>query len=347
MANSNQIQVRAENILTLIETRKEQIQALLPPDADYNRMKWVVMNQLRRNPKLFNCTSASIINCVMQSAQTGLELDDMRGLAYMIPYGDTAQFIPGYKGFIDLAYRSGKVKDIWAAIVYENEKHTYREGIDRKLEHDPLPPDKRGEMIAVYAVAQMIDGAGAFAWLWKYDIEKIKKSAKKPKDKTKPWLWETHEEEMIKKTAIRRLAKTANISIEFSKSATLDERADLGLSTQEIFGDDEATEDIPGKPVVAPPEEIPDAEIKEPSPLGKAGFNSANKEEEDAYSQIIDLSITMEYNELQISSMDSMLKRDGVFKALDAMRGAYNVWLKQQLSGTTPDTTVGNGAAKK
>jgi recombination protein RecT len=319
--DGNAIVQRAKNVIALIEERKDQIKVLLPPEINYERMKWVVMNQMRRNPSLFSCTPQSIINCVMQGAQVGLEFDDIRGLAYMIPYGDQAQFIPGYKGLIELAYRSGKVRDIWAAIVYSNEQYTYREGMDRKLEHTPLSPEKRGVPVGVYAAAMTTDGLGAFAWLWIEDVEKIKKSSKASKNG--PWV--THEEEMIKKTAIRRLAKTVNISPAFTKAAALDERADLGLSTRELFGEDEIDGDLPGKPMVTPPaakDEQPEAAATPPTDVPEKDV--------DKHTQLSDM-----MNEMNLSALDTkretanrMVKEQGVDAALKFMGETYEVWLK-------------------
>lgn len=56
---------------------------------------------------------------MMQAAQLGVEPNTPIGQAYLIPYGNQVQFQLGYKGLIDLAYRSGEVQSIQAHEVHE------------------------------------------------------------------------------------------------------------------------------------------------------------------------------------------------------------------------------------
>lgn len=330
---------KAKGIITMIDQRKDQIKALLPPDINYDRMKWVVMNQMRRKPELFMCRPQSIINCVMQSTQLGLEMDDIRGLAYMVPYADEATFIPGYKGLIDLAYRSGMVKDIYADIVYENEPYKLGRGTDKVLEHTPLPPSKRGNRLAVYAVAIMNDGYRAFAWLWMEEIEKIRKASKAKKG---PWLdWE---EEMIKKSAIRRLSKTVNISPAFTKAAAIDERVDMGLNASEIFYENEVVNTREGgKPDVEMPkakQEPTDAEIVDQ-------VKPATPEEEQQYTEIVENTIEMQYSEKQIADIEAMIKNDGMAAAYEKVNKEHAEWKSAKSTGTKKGTTSANGTQGK
>lgn len=328
---------KAQNIISMIDQREKQIRALLPPDINYDRMKWVVMNQMRRKPELFACKPMSIINCIMQSTQLGLELDDIRGLAYMVPYGEEATFIPGYKGLIDLAYRSDKVEDIYADIVYENEHYKLGGGTDKVLEHTPLPPSKRGERLAVYAVAVMKNGYRAFAWLWMDEVEKIKRASKAKKG---PWVeWE---EEMIKKSAVRRLSKTVNISSAFTKAAALDERADMGLNASELFDENEVVGHEGGKPDVdipQPKQEPAEAEIVEPKPV--------TPEEEQQYTQIVDMTIAMKYDDKQIADTDAMIKEKGMAAAFEHVTGEFKKWESAQSAGTTKGTTPASGTGAR
>jgi recombination protein RecT len=67
--------------------------------------------------------------------------------------------------------------------------------------------------------------------LWAEEVEDVKKSSKAGNFGP----WKTHEDEMWRKTAIRRLAKYLPLSVEFAKAAAVDELADAGISTQEYF----------------------------------------------------------------------------------------------------------------
>lgn len=233
-------QQQTQTIRTLLEKSKAQLAMALPKHLSVDRLIRVAMTSIQRTPDLLKCDPVTLIGAVMQSAQLGLEPDGILGHAYLIPFKNTkkgiyeVQFMPGYKGLIDLARRSGQVVSIGAHVVYENEDFNLAFGTDEILKHTPLPPSTRGNKKGVYAVAKLKDGSVHFEYLWAEEVEAIKKTSK-AKD-FGPWV--TNEEEMWRKTAIRRLAKYLPLSVEFAKASAVDELADAGLSTQELFDSD-------------------------------------------------------------------------------------------------------------
>src|SRR5690606_12736048 len=70
---------------------------------------------------LSKCEPLSIISAAVVSASLDLPLDPNLGFAYVIPYGEKAQFQIGYKGLIQLAQRSGQYKTINVSEVYDGE----------------------------------------------------------------------------------------------------------------------------------------------------------------------------------------------------------------------------------
>lgn len=72
----------------------------------------------------------------------------MIGQAYLIPFRNhgrmECQFQLGYKGLIDLAYRSGEVSIIQAHTVYENDDFQYELGLDPTLRHVPARSNRGG-----------------------------------------------------------------------------------------------------------------------------------------------------------------------------------------------------------
>ena len=78
---------------------------------------------------------------MIQSSQLGLYVDGVLGHAYLVPYWNgkekrrEVQLIPGYKGLIDLARRSGSVESISARVVYKNDDFDFEYGLDDR----PLP----------------------------------------------------------------------------------------------------------------------------------------------------------------------------------------------------------------
>ena len=236
MTNLPAVKNPRNNIRALLEKSKAQIAMALPKHLTADRIIRVAMTSIQRTPKLLDCDPKSLIGAIIQSAQLGLEPDGVLGHAYLIPYGNQVQFIPGYKGLIDLARRSGQVVSIGSHVVYSNEKFSLKFGFDETLEHEPLAPSQRGDRKGVYAVARLKDGSVHFEWLWSEEVEAVKtQSLKKMKRPSGPWI--DNEDEMWRKTAIRRLAKYLPLSVEFAKAAAVDELADAGISTQEYFDD--------------------------------------------------------------------------------------------------------------
>lgn len=211
------------NVANLLAMNMKAIQSCLPKHMTPERMCRVALQTIRRTPQLMNCTPESLVAAIVEASSLGLELD-LRGQAYLVPYKNSVTLIPGYKGLMDLAYRSGRVTNIYAEVVCENDHFAFALGLAPKLEHTPNLED-RGALKAVYAVARVKDADPAFVVLGKTEIDKIRKASKA--SGSGPWVqWE---EEMWKKTAIRRLCKYLPLSPEIQKAIALDEAADAGV----------------------------------------------------------------------------------------------------------------------
>ena len=81
------------------------------------------------NPNLSKCDAGTILSAGLMAQSLNLPLHQGLGFAYLVPYGDKAQFILGYKGYIQLAFRANCYSDFGAEPVYEGEfvgydKHT-------------------------------------------------------------------------------------------------------------------------------------------------------------------------------------------------------------------------------
>lgn len=104
---------------------KKQLAAALPKHLTADRMARIAATEIRKNPELLRTTPESFMGAVMQGAQLGIELGSALGQAYLVPYGDTCQFILGYRGMIDLARRSGQVLSLNAYVVHERDDFSY------------------------------------------------------------------------------------------------------------------------------------------------------------------------------------------------------------------------------
>lgn len=222
-------QQKISSIRTLLDKSKQQIRMALPSHLSPDRMLRITMTSIQKNPDLLDCTQESLLGAIIQSAQLGLEPDGVLGHAYLVPYGKVCTFIPGYKGLLQLARRSGEISTILAEVVHSKDVFEFELGINPKLRHIPTDQEDEGDFIAAYAVAKLKDGGVQFVVMRKNAIEKIRKrSASGNKGP-----WSSDFEEMAKKTVLRRLCKLLPCSVEMERAVALDERAEIGLP-QEI-----------------------------------------------------------------------------------------------------------------
>ena len=114
-------------IVSQIKAMNGAIARALPSVMTPERFSRIAVSALSTTPKLAECHPMTFVGAMMTAAQLGLEPNTPLGQAYLIPYwnGKTkrleCQFQLGYKGMIDLAYRSGQIVSIQANVVYEND----------------------------------------------------------------------------------------------------------------------------------------------------------------------------------------------------------------------------------
>ena len=158
-----------------IKSMEGEIKKALPSVITPERFTRMVLSALSVNPKLAACTPKSFLGAMMSAAQLGLEPNTPLGQAYLIPYNNhgvaEVQFQIGYKGLIDLAYRSGEVEVVQSQIVYENDKFECQYGLEPKLVHVPADTD-RGDPVKVYAVFKTKSGGYGFEVMSMEDCRK-------------------------------------------------------------------------------------------------------------------------------------------------------------------------------
>jgi recombination protein RecT len=208
-----------------IKSMEGEIKKALPSVITPERFTRMVLSAISTNPKLASCTPASFLGAMMSAAQLGLEPNTPLGQAYLIPYKnrgvDEVQFQLGYKGLIDLAYRSGEVELVQAHVVYENDTFECEYGLEPKLVHKPADSD-RGEPIKVYAMFKTKSGGYGFEVMRMDDVRRhAEKYSQAYKSGFSPW--KSNFEEMAKKTVLKRVLKYAPLKSDFVKAVVQDE----------------------------------------------------------------------------------------------------------------------------
>ena len=185
----------------------KQVEKALPKHLTPDRFVRIAITALTKTPKLKDCTKESLFNALLNLSQMGLEPDGYH--AHLIPYGNQCQLIIDYKGLVDLVMRSGKVANIHADVVCDNDTFVYNMGMVE--EHRIDLRKERGEVYAVYAVATFTDGSKKAEVMSRADVEAVRGRSKA--GRSGPWV--TDWNEMAKKTVFRRLSKWLPISPEF------------------------------------------------------------------------------------------------------------------------------------
>lgn len=253
--NKNQVAKKEKEMPTTmmgwIKGYENQIAKALPSVMTPERFTRIAMTAVTQNPTLGRCTPGSFIGALLTAAQLGLEPNTPLGQAYLIPFKNKgvleAQFQLGYRGLIELAHRSGELKNIEAHIVYENDEFEYELGLDPKLKHIPAMKN-RGGIAWVYAIYKLNSGGFGFEVMSFEDVEAHKKKYSKAANAGfSPW--KTSWEEMAKKTVIKRVLKYAPLKTDFVRAVTDDEStfnfsADDGGIIQETHFDEENIVDI-------------------------------------------------------------------------------------------------------
>ena len=213
-----------------IKQMEKEVKKALPSVMTPERFTRIVLSALSTNPKLAETTPQSFLGAMMTAAQLGVEPNTPLGQAYLIPYRNKGvmecQFQLGYKGLIDLAYRSGEISIIQAQVVYSEDSFTYSFGLEPTLKHIPAASD-RGEPVYVYAVFKTKEGGYGFEVM---SIEEIRSFAQKYSKAYDNGPWRTNFEEMAKKTVLKRVLKYAPLKTEFLRGLAQDETIKQELS---------------------------------------------------------------------------------------------------------------------
>lgn len=175
------------------------------------RFTRICLTAMRQTPKLAQCEPASILGAMMTCAQLNLEPNTPQGLAYLIPYNRECQFQVGYKGLMQLMYRSGAIASFNADVVYRQEVEQglfeYESGISPRISHkiDLLNPEARTgkpeDVIAAYAAVVLKTGEPIVRLVTKMEIDQARAL-----NRGNSPAWRDHYAAMAIKTAIKRLS---------------------------------------------------------------------------------------------------------------------------------------------
>ena len=221
-----------------IALRKDMMLPLLPKTLSYDKFEAMVIAAVGSNPKLLECDRASLLKACIQASELGLSLNPTLGEGDILQVWDNrsksyhAQFRPRYMGLMKLARQSGMIAKIEAEIVRENDEFLIQKGDEPRLEHR-IKLGNRGDKIGAYCVWTLKDGTKQFEVMDREQIIAIReRSSAKTKDGRVVGPWATDEDEMWRKTVVRRASKYMPRSTDaFANAVTLDNLHEAGHET--------------------------------------------------------------------------------------------------------------------
>ena len=127
-----------------------------------------LLSLAKQTPQLAACDPKTTLAAAMTAATLKLPINPNLGFAYIIPYGNQAQFQMGYKGFIQLAMRSGQYRTINAATVYEGQV----EDVDFITGEIVKGKKKSDRVIGYVAYFELLNGFSKTLYMPKEDMER-------------------------------------------------------------------------------------------------------------------------------------------------------------------------------
>jgi len=221
---------------------KPSVSQLMENEARAGQLLQMASAIVRRHPDLAECTATSFRAALEDAAVLGLLPTGLMNLGHIVAFRNKsgskdATFIAGYRGLVDIVYRSKKVAGLDVGLVHVDDGWRYSRGLTTALEHDPkftgvFTYDKRTELKCGYVTWwDVIDGRPVVQRHVVLNFEQLERIRRKSKmGDSGPW--RDDYEPMVYKALIRFATKTMALTPE--TDALLDrafsaEDAKLGL----------------------------------------------------------------------------------------------------------------------
>jgi len=224
VVSTNEIGKPAKSPVTqlsqFMEPLKKQMALALPKHLNADRLTRLILTEFSRNAKLQKCSFQSIAAAVMTASQLGLEIG-VNGQAYIIPYGTTATFVPGWKGLIDLCARAGR-STAWTGAVFDGDDFDWGLGDSPFIRHRPCGESDPTKLLYVYAVGRVNGAEWPIIECW--PAERIWKHRDKNNKVGSQHYSFNHPEMYARKVVLLQVLKYLPSSIELSAGIAIADR---------------------------------------------------------------------------------------------------------------------------
>lgn len=215
------------------DTYKNLINQTLGDEKKAQRFIASISSAVAVNPQLQNCDAGSILSGALVGEALNLSPSPQLGNYYLVPYGNKAQFQLGYKGYLQLAIRSGQYKRINVLAIKEGELLSYNP-LTEELQFNPIADERKrekAETIGYYASFELLNGfTKSLYWSKEKMEEHANKYSQGYRARKGHTFWEKDFDGMAFKTLIRQLiSKWGVMSLEMQEA----QRYDMGVIDKE------------------------------------------------------------------------------------------------------------------
>lgn len=223
-----------EQLKMSLQKMDTQFKAALPSHITTEKFTRVLMTAVSQTPALVEADRQSLFGACMKAAQDGLLPDGREGaiVTFNSNGAKIAQWMPMTAGLLKKMRNSGEIASITSQIVYSGDAFEYYiDDEGEHISHRPLMFGERGDRIGAYSLLKTKDGAIYIECMNAKQIMDVKNVSRSKNNG--PWSG-PFEEEMWKKTTLRRLSKRAPMSTDVEEQIRRDD--DLFMPEKEVKG---------------------------------------------------------------------------------------------------------------
>jgi len=228
---------------------------------------------------LQECDPNLVIMECLKAATLKLPINKQLGFAYIVPYKSKGQSIPqfqiGYKGYIQLAMRTGQYRYLNAGTVYEGVQ-VHKNILTGEITFSGEPTSDKPQ--GYFAYMELLNGFSKTVYMTHDEVLKHAKRYSKSFDRDSS-AWKTNFEEMAIKTVIRRLlSKYGILSTEMITALTSDSDAEFEeeiareANKEAIDVEFRQVDDAPQEDNAEPEDAGPEPSINQAEPQQQAMF---------------------------------------------------------------------------
>ena len=153
-------------------------------------------------PGLRNCDPETLMYCGLKAASLDLPLDNNLGFAYAVPYGKEATFQIGYRGFVQLAMRTGQYKSMNVVNIHEGELISW-DPFTEEIELEIMQDQEARAKLPIIGYASVFILLNGFKKVSYWPTERVEAHARKFSKSFNNGPWKSDYNAMARKTVLK------------------------------------------------------------------------------------------------------------------------------------------------